>query len=178
MDNLLTLLGEARAIMRVGMSTHRPSPETAERYLVHYHLYLRGEAGALSTGDAMLVWRASALRYGALCQLANDIPVYEAALERGDHETATALADQLRAAVDLLYRHPPAWSGRRARGDGESVQRVDVEELASLYDDAKKRASQRGRHSRRPPTIKAIQDLLQEACRMVAEVSIDKPEAA
>lgn len=114
MENLLTTLGEARAMLRVEGETYQPSPSTAEKYMKFYELRMCGREIRPPQTKAAAVWRKAALRHGVVQKLRRASEPFEQALLAGDRQSAERLADDVRNALEVLYANPIARPGRRA----------------------------------------------------------------
>lgn len=114
MDNLLILLGEARAVLRVEGDTYQPSRATIESYLKFYELRAEGREIHPPRARSTAVWRKAALRYGTVQRLRRSAGAFERALVAGERHAAERLAGEVRDALEVLYLNPIARPGRRA----------------------------------------------------------------
>lgn len=125
MDNLLTLLGEARAYVDIYTAEPQPSPATAQRYQVAYDGFMGGQRTAHES------WRRAAIRYVRLRRLCLAVPKLEAALEAKDLSSAILVAEQIRESLDVLRRNPAGKRGRRAN------RNLDKEKQNAAFTDAR-----------------------------------------
>lgn len=125
MTNMFTLLGEARA--HVNIFTPVPLHHRTER---HYkNVYDAFVCGALlpeaaPSRAAAVAWR-SAIRHGALRQLAAATEALETALRDGGRAERDAAALEVERCLELLRRFPAIRTGRRPRpSDTRASHRV------------------------------------------------------
>lgn len=114
MDNLLTLLGEARAMLRVEGDIYQPSRTTIESYLKFYELRAEGREIHPPRTRSTAVWRKAALRYGTVQRLRRSAGAFEQAVIAGDRQSAERLGEDVRHFLEVLYANPIARPGRRA----------------------------------------------------------------
>ncbi|WP_162630053.1 hypothetical protein [Azospirillum ramasamyi] len=124
MDNLLTLLGEARAHVNIYSTKPKPSERTADSYKAAFESYLKGGHRSPAAA-ATTIWRRAAIRHGAIRQLRGAVTGLEQALSAGDAAAAAAYAAPVRAALDLLYSHMAGRRARRPRGPTNPRQAGD-----------------------------------------------------
>lgn len=123
MTNVFTLLGEARAHVNI-FKPVRLHGRTERHYKNVYDAFVRG-ALSLETapsGAAAVAWR-SAIRHGALRQLAAATEALEAALEVGGRAERDAAALEVERCLELLRRFPAIRTGRRPRPSGTRAPR-------------------------------------------------------
>lgn len=121
MDELFTLLGEARALSGVYCNP-KPSAVTERRYRTEYERWRAGEGGPETAASySGSLWLRAAIRGGAMLRLADVATDLEAALKRGDARGAIAIADDARRCIGVLSRYPAAAPGRRRRASGNRV---------------------------------------------------------
>lgn len=115
MDNLLTLLGEARAYVNIySAGCPHPGSATARAYDQAYQRCL----SAIHDDDAAAAterWRRAAIRHGALRRLRKAVEPLADAVTCGDRTAAELAAASVRAALTILYRYPAGVPGRGHR---------------------------------------------------------------
>ncbi|MBP2309721.1 hypothetical protein GBZ48_18395 [Azospirillum melinis] len=114
MDNLLTMFGEARAMLRIEGDTYQPSPSTSEKYMRFYESRMSGRDIWPPQTRAAAVWRKAALRHGVVRRLRRASEAFEQALIAGDRQSAERLGEDVRHFLEVLYANPIARPGRRA----------------------------------------------------------------
>lgn len=123
MENLFTLLGEARAHVNI-FTPVRLHRRTERHYKNVYDAFVRG---ALLPADApshaaAVAWR-SAIRHGALRQLEAATEALEATLEVGGREERDTAAMEVERCLELLRRFPAIRPGRRPQPNGGGASR-------------------------------------------------------
>ena len=115
MTNLFTLLGEARSYVNIFMPV--PLHHRTERHYKNvYNAFVRGALSPETAPSraAAVAWR-SAIRHGALRQLAAATEALEVALEVGGRAEGDAAALEVERCLELLRRFPAVRPGRRPR---------------------------------------------------------------
>jgi hypothetical protein len=117
LQNLLTLLGEAKAYDNIYCTMPGPSEKTAVGYRLAFERYL--STGSFGRSDRLrpstVVWHKAAFRFGALEILRAAIPDLEAAVSANDHPAAEAAGHRVARVVEMLRRNPPGKPGGRPR---------------------------------------------------------------
>lgn len=122
MNNLFTLLGEARAYLRI-YAGNQVGQSTATGYEAGY---ARVRSGTTiiedEASEATRGWLKAAARWGAMRDLGVAAAELEQALDAGDDERSRIAAAQARECLELLYRYPTGQRGRRQKGNVEDQE--------------------------------------------------------